>query len=165
MTPESSGRGGVAIWRETGILLLVALLAATAAWALRTPRWPLRAQPVFYQQEWAAPLVTAGTALQLFHDGQHHFVDTRPLELPQAPHIPGAFSIRPTSFADDLLAASDFIFPEDAIVLYGTGDLAPVSSVAARFQERGYADVVIMVGGLAAWRTAGGPVSGGAAHD
>jgi rhodanese-related sulfurtransferase len=165
MSREASGRGVATIWRESGILLLAALLAATAAWALRTPRWPLRAQPVFYQQEWSAPLITADAALQLFHQGRHHFVDTRELELPQAAHIPGAFSIRPTSFADDLLAASDFIFPEDAIVLYGTGDLAPVSSVAARFQERGYADVVIMVGGLTAWRTAGGPVSGEAAHD
>jgi 3-mercaptopyruvate sulfurtransferase SseA len=165
MTRGESRRGAAAIWRQTGLLLLAALLAATAAWALRTPRWPLRAEPALYAQEWAAPLITAGTALQLYHEGKHHFVDTRQLELPQAPHIPGAFSIRPTSFADDLLAASDFMFPSDAFVLYGTDDLAPVSSVAARFQERGYPDVEIMVGGLEAWRTAGGPVSGEATRE
>ena len=164
MARQDPVRSGAAVVREAALLLAAALVAATTAWALRTPRLPLRADETAYLQEWAAPVISAGEAVALYAAGSHHFVDTRD-PAPGAARVPGAFVIRPDSFADDLLAAADFIYPEDPIVLYGSGDAAPVSSVAARFQERGYAQVVIMLGDLAGWRAAGGPTSGGAGDE
>ena len=52
----------------------------------------------------------------------------------------------------------DFIYPEDQLILYGEANPLPVSAVAARFVERGYANVRILQGGLSAWSRGGGPV-------
>ena len=42
--------------------------------------------------------------------------------------------------------------PEDHLVLFGDGDLLPVSNIAARLMDRGYPNLLILKGGLAAWR-------------
>jgi len=87
-------------------------------------------------------------------------VDTREAATATPVRIGGSFAVRATTFADDLIEAADFIWREDALVLYGSGDLRAVSSVAARFLERGYENIEIMAGGIDGWRSAGYPVSG-----
>ncbi|MDP2093102.1 MAG: TSUP family transporter, partial [Hydrogenophaga sp.] len=63
--------------------------------------------------------------------------------------------VRPDAFDDDLLALLDIITPEDRLVLYGDGNLAVANNVAARLGQRGYANVELLRGGLAAWREPG----------
>ena len=73
--------------------------------------------------------------------------------------IPGSFYIREATLDDDLAANIDFLFPEDKIVLFGSGDLMPPANVAARLQSMGFQDIVILDGGLEAWIGSGGSVS------
>jgi rhodanese-related sulfurtransferase len=144
---------------EAGAVLLVAVAAAALLWIVRPDRLSLRADPQYYVSDLAAPLVTVAEARELYEAGSHAFVDTRPGAA--AGGIPGAFRVREDSFADDLYEQRDFLFPEDPLILYGDGNIQQVSAIAARLQERGFADVQILRGGLSAWRAAGGPVIAG----
>lgn len=156
---EARERRTASALRQAGLMAGLALCLAALAWGLRPDRLPLAADPVAYRQDLAAPLVDVDEALSLYEAGGHVFVDTRPVDPERVPHIPGAFPLRPHSLDEDLRAAADFIYPGDPLVLYGTGDLLPTSAVAARLLERGYDNLLIMAGGLPAWRRAGGPVS------
>lgn len=142
-------------------LLLLALSAALAAarWAAWPPRLPLVADAADYELDLSAPLVDVETARHHYDAGLHLFIDTREAGPEAADAVPGAFTVRPGSFDDDMLALLDIIVPEDRLVLYGDGNLAQANNVAARLVQRGYANVELLKGGLAAWRAAGGPVS------
>jgi rhodanese-related sulfurtransferase len=137
------------------ILVLAAAAVTAVTWYFRADPLPLRADPSYYELELAAPLVDPAGALLLFDEGNHLFVDTRP---DAATTIPGAFRVREATFDDDLLANFDFLTPNDPLVVFGDGSLAAASNVAGRLKERGYADVVILAGGLEAWRRQGGPL-------
>ncbi|MCP4571037.1 MAG: rhodanese-like domain-containing protein [bacterium] len=91
----------------------------------------------------------------------HIFVDTRPTGPAAASGlaVPGAVPIRPGSFDDDLLEIFDFVGPDDPLVLYDDGGLLGASNIAARLLERGFTDLSIMAGGVAAWQQAGGETS------
>jgi len=141
--------------REAVALMLVALVVAVVAWFVRPGRLPLTADPLYYASDLSVPLVTVGESLELYEAGSHYFVDARPA--PSAGGIPGAFVVRESSFDDDLYEQRDFLFPEDPLILYGDGNLQQVSAVADRLTARGFLDVRILRGGLAAWRSAGGP--------
>ncbi len=143
--------------REAAVLLALAAVATAASWALRPDRLPLRADATYYEQELAAPLVDPTRARELFDAGDHLFVDVRPDSPPTT--IPGAFLIREATFDDDLDRNFDFLTPADPLVVFGDGALNAASNVAGRLRDRGWTDVVIMSGGLAAWQAAGGPVS------
>lgn len=145
---------------EAGLLLALALAAALASWALRTPRLPLAAERSVYEFELKQPLIGAGEALALYEAGSHLFVDTRSGLAPAAPRIPGALVITPEGFDDELAALIDFIAPEDPIVLYGDR-LQAAAAVASQLAARGYAQLSLLDGGLAAWQAAGGPLSAG----
>jgi len=145
--------------RESMVLLGIALLLTTVAWAIRPNRLPMTALSSFYDLELPAPVVDLDRAMRFYAEGSHLFVDIRPIELGVSPYIPGAFAIRQNSFEDDLLAAGDFIYPEDPLILYGSGNLQEVAAVASRFIERGYENILIMTGGIEAWHRAGGPVT------
>jgi rhodanese-related sulfurtransferase len=153
--------------RQAGLLLLIALALAAGSWSLRTPRLPLQASALVYRQKLAAPVITVAEALQFYHDDSRLFVDIRADDGSKQDYIPGSLPVRADSFADDLYALADFLYPEDELVLYGSKDLTTVSEVAARFQDRGYAHVSILDGGIEAWRRAGGPLKTGqeARHD
>ena len=142
---------------EAGIVLLVALLLAAGSWLARSPRLPLAADRDVYEFELEHPLMSAAQAMVRYEAGTHLFVDARELELAEHAHVPGALSLRPSSFDDDLLAVHDFLFPEDPILLYGDR-LQSTAAVAGRLAERGYTDLALIAGGFAAWRAAGGPV-------
>ncbi len=146
--------------KEAGVLLVIALTATAASWALRPDRLPLRADPAFYRLELDAPLIDPGPALALYDEGQDLFVDTRPAPPGSLPTIPGAVPIRAASFDDDLLDLFDFLAPDDPVILFGDGNLVPVSNIAARLKERGYGNVRILRGGIKAWIKAQGPVTG-----
>ena len=158
-TPRAEGGAGprplVAAWREALILVAAAALATGVAWGLRPDRLPLRADPAYYELELTAPLVDPAEALVLYDEGNHLFVDTRP---GAATTIPGAFGVREETFDDDLLANFDFLTPGDPLVVFGDGSLAAASNVAGRLRDRGYTDIVILAGGLEAWRRQGGPL-------
>jgi rhodanese-related sulfurtransferase len=158
-TRRPSGGAGprplAAALREALILTAVAAVTTAVAWGLRSDRLPLRADPAYYELELAAPLVDPAAALDLYDEGNHLFVDTRP---DAATTIPGAFRVREATFDDDLLANFDFLTPSDPLVVFGDGSLAAASNVAGRLKDRGYADVVILAGGLEAWRRQGGPL-------
>ena len=145
--------------REAGLLLLVALLATGITWILRSDGLPLTADATGYELELAAPLVQVDQALVLFDEGEYLFVDARSSVELEFTTIPGAFLIRQDTFDDDLLGYFDFMGPDDHFILFGDGNLLPISNIAARMIERGYENVVILKGGLSAWRAAGGDIS------
>jgi len=144
--------------REALWLLAAAAILTAASWALRNDGLPLRADPTFYNLELEAPLITPGEALAFYNEGLHLFIDTRPGNGLDQATIPGAFPVRQSSFDDDLLDLFDFIAPTDPLILFGDGNLLPISAIAARLKDRGYPEVSILDGGLDAWRKAGGPV-------
>jgi len=146
--------------REATVLLLVAIAATTVLWVVRSDVPPLRADRAVYELELPAPVVTVATARDLYAEGRHLFVDTRPDAAERQNGIPGAFLIGGDDFADDLAANMDFIYPEDPLILYDDGTMQTAAATAARFLERGYEDLQILQGGLEAWRRAGGPVEG-----
>lgn len=145
--------------REAGLLLLIALLATGVSWYLREDGLPLVANSTGYELELEAPLVAVEEALAHFDEGEYLFVDTRGAVLEEFQTIPGAFFIREDSFDDDILHNFDFMGPSDHFILFGDGNLLPVSNIAARMKARGYENVFILQGGLAAWRAAGGEIS------
>lgn len=145
--------------REAGLLMLVALVATGLSWFMRSDGLPLRADPLAYELELAAPLVGIEEALALFEEGDYLFIDTRPRVEGEFQTIPGAFFIREDSFDDDLLEYFDFMTTEDNLVLFGDGDLFSVSNLAARLQDRDYSNLYILKGGLSAWEKAGGDIS------
>ncbi len=151
-------KNGTRACREAGALLSLAVVLATTAWVARTPRLPLRADGAVYRLDLQFPAITVAGALKLYREGDHLFVDTRDVDADATARVPGAFSVRQDSFADDLRAVRDFLGPADCIVLYGDNLLA-ASAVASRLKERGYTDLTLMRGDLAAWRSAGGPVA------
>lgn len=140
-------------------LVLIILALGVATWVVRPDRLPLRANAEFYALDLPAPLVAVDEALKAFDEGTVVFVDTRP-EADLDTAIPGAFIVRATTFASDLDEVRDFIYPGDALILYGADAPVPVGDVAALFQARGHSDVRILQGGLEAWRRAGGPIEG-----
>jgi rhodanese-related sulfurtransferase len=170
-TAQAASVGGTPTrWKplaEAGGLLLVAALLAAGAWALRTPRLSLQATAAFYEVKLAAPAIGVDQALQFYAEDSCLFIDIRPDSDQALGCIPGALPVRTDTFADDLYALSDFLYPQDKLVLYGTDDLPAVSEVAARFIDRGYENITIMRGGIAAWRRAGGALSTGrgGSHD
>jgi rhodanese-related sulfurtransferase len=145
--------------REAGLLLLAAAIATAVSWVLRSDGLPFTADPTGYELELAAPLTGITEALALYEEGDYFFVDTRPQVDGDFQTIPGAFFIRAESFDDDILANFDFMTPEDHFILFGDGDLLPVSTIASRMKDRGYENLFILKGGLAAWRKAGGEIS------
>ncbi|MEN8006750.1 MAG: rhodanese-like domain-containing protein [Candidatus Krumholzibacteriota bacterium] len=158
-SPAPAGTWWPASLREAGLLLLVAVLVTGVSWILRSDGLPLTADSTGYELELAAPLIGTEQALELFAEGEYLFVDARSAVETGEATIPGAFLIRAETFDDDLLGYFDFMGPEDHFILFGDGNLLPVSDVAARLMERGYDNVFILKGGLTAWRTAGGEIS------
>lgn len=147
-----------AAFREAAFLLLVTVVATAATWALRTDRLPLVADARTYELELAAPLVSPADAIVLYDEGAHLFVDTRDLEPGSAPTIPGALPIRAATFDDDLYELFDFMTTADPLVLFGDGDLLATNTIASRLFDKGYLDLLILDGGLEAWRKGGGEI-------
>lgn len=145
-------------------LVVVIMVIAAVSWAVRPDRLPLMADAERYELDLPAPLVSVDEALTHYETGDHLFIDTR-ADATLETAIPGAFIVRADTFGDDLAAAMDFVYPEDPLILYGADQPLPVSDVAARFLARGYENLTIMQGGLAAWRQAGGPVEGGTSDE
>lgn len=145
--------------KQAGILLLLSIVSAGILWGIRADKLPLVADPEFYKLELTAPLVTIAEALVYFDEGEHLFVDVRSEKLAGESTIPGSFFIREATLDDDIAANIDFLFPEDKIILFGTGDLMAPANVAARLQDMGFQDILILNGGLEAWTGSGGSVS------
>ena len=158
--PDHAGLTVRRILAESAALLAIALVLAAAAWAIRRPL-PLRADQKTYELELSAPLILPAEAVACYQAGSHFFVDAREGDLDATPHIPGAFAIRLTSFDEDLAAAMEFFYPEDALILYSDGDLQTLAALAERFRERGYTKLSLMAAELSAWKAAGGELSGG----
>ena len=158
---QTSSRGTAFAWtasaKEAGVLLLVAVLATGGFWVRNPERLPLRADPAVYELELEAPLVPVDIARKLYDEGAHLFVDTRPPAAGET--IPGSLYVREDTFDDDLVANFDFMFPEDALILFGNGDLSRASNIAGRLKQRGFENVSILQGGLSAWKRAGGDTS------
>ena len=147
--------------REALFLLGLALLLAVASWMTRTPRLPLRVDSRTYRLEPGFPVLSPTAALALYQAGEHLFIDLRDVDPAVTPHIPGSFSVREASFANDLLAAHEFLGPQEKVILCGDGNLPAAAAMAARLRDRGYDDISLLEGDLSAWRRAGGSVSGG----
>ncbi len=145
--------------REALLIGGASVVLTAAVWVARPDRLPLRAQAEIYELELAAPVVPVSEAVASFTAGTHLFVDVR--EEAAGGEIPGAFHVRSSTFDADLAEVRDFLYPEDKLVVYDDGVMQAAGAVAVRFQERGYANVTILQGGIAAWRAAGGPLSGG----
>ncbi len=146
--------------REALFLLGVSLALAVGLWLARPDRLPLQADSQAYALDLSAPLISVDEALVAYQDGSRFFVDTRAGDPSGRASIPGSFLIREQHLLEDLEAMGDFLFPEDPLILYGAGHPLPVDAVAARLQTRGFENVVILQGGLEAWRRAGGEIAG-----
>lgn len=145
--------------KEAGLLLIASILVTATSWALRSDGLSWQAEPAVYELELAAPLVDIGEALALYEAGEHLFIDTRSEGVEATGVIPGAFFIREQSFDDDLYDLFDILLPEDPLILYGDGNLSAVSNLATLLIDRGYANLLILQGGITAWEAAGGDVS------
>lgn len=164
MTPaHSSDRPWAVATRQAAGLLLVAVVLAVGVTAVRPDRLSLRAQKDVYELKLPAPVITATEARQLYDAGTDLFIDTR--DGSQTETVPGAFMICANTFDDDMAAAMDFVYPEDALILYDDGTMQIASAAASRFLERGYTNVKILEGGMPAWLAAGGPVHEDGGHD
>lgn len=162
MTPAKATpghRSSRSICQEAGRLVLLIVVLGVGSWLLRPDRIDLRADPEVYALDLPVPLVSLDDALAAYDEGLVMFIDTR-ADATLETAVPGAFIIRAATFAEDLDAVRDFIFPEDPLILYGADGPLPVSDVATRLLNRGQADLRILQGGLAAWRRAGGPIEG-----
>ncbi len=148
-----------ASFREAGLLLLFAVVVTSATWYLRDDGLPFAADAVGYELELEAPLASTKEALALYEEGDYLFVDTRSATDGAFQTIPGAFFIREATFDDDLLEYFDFMTTEDHFILFGDGNLFPVSNIAARMKDRGYENLFILKGGLEAWLQSGGEIS------
>lgn len=160
-TAGASSRRAWPAWRESAALLACATALAAAVWLVREPRLPLRADEAVYAQELGYPLIDPAEAVARYRANLALIVDTRaagPDAAAGQARVPGALVIREATFDDDLLALHDFLTPEDQLVLHGDGNLQVLAAVAARLARRGYTDLVLMRGDLAAWRAAGGPL-------
>ncbi len=163
--PLATRDGRAAVLRQAWRLTLLSVLAGAALWLARPDRLPLLADPDVYALDLPVPLISLQEARKAYDAGSHLFVDTRRGPAEGRLAIPGSFVIREASFADDLAAVMDFVYPEDSLILYGESIPLPVAAVAVRFLERGYRQLTVLQGGLAAWRAAGGPLSSGEADD
>lgn len=141
------------------MLLAVSAALTAGRWALVAPRLSLKADPVDYEIEYAAPLVDVAQARKLYDAGIHLFIDTREAGPEVVDTVPGAFVIRASAFDDDLLTLLETIVPEDKFILFGDGSLAVANNIAARLIARGYPEVSLLKGGLGAWRAAAGPTA------
>lgn len=146
------------LWREVVGLVLLACACAVVAWAVRSPRLPLRADLAAYALDLGAPLLSPAAAVALYDSGRCLVVDTRTRGRGEA-YVPGAFLIRLASFDDDLAASRDFISRDDSLLLYGEGNLLETAAVTARLRQRGFGNLLVLNGDLAAWQRAGGPVA------
>ncbi|MCB1149988.1 rhodanese-like domain-containing protein, partial [bacterium] len=90
-------------------------------------------------------------------DNTHIFVDTRAVD--DGRRIPGAMVLRPDSFDEDFREIYDFLVPEDALILYGDGNLMLTSNVAQQLEARGFTELSLLRGDLDAWAAAGGDLS------
>lgn len=151
--------------RQALLLMGLSLALAVVLWVVRPDRLPLQADPQAYTLDLSAPLISVEEALAAYEDGSRFFVDTRAGEPAGRATIPGSFVIREQQLLEDLDDLGGFLFPEDPLILYGADHPLPVDAVAARLQTRGFSDVVILQGGLEAWRRADGPLDGGEAAD
>lgn len=142
--------------REGALLLAVALAAAGASWAVRSPRLPLRADLAAYELDLGFAVVPAAEAVALFLDNACIPVDVR--DDGQAGRIPGSVLLRQATFDDDLRDVFDFLSPADPLLVYGDGNLLVAAAVAGRLQERGFTDIRLLGGSLAAWEKAGGQI-------
>jgi len=147
-------------FRQALLLLVITVVLAAVSWAVRGDRLSPVADPEFYALDLSVPLVSQDQARAFFEAGSHYFVDTRPGEPGERPVIPGSFTIREAQLDADLAAVMDFLYPEDPLILYGSDTPVMVDAVAARLADRGYEQLLILQGGFAAWRKAGGPISG-----
>jgi len=150
----------MSVVKQALVLLMIALVLAGILWLVHPEGLPLQADAEFYALDLSAPLVSVDDAHDYYESGSHYFVDTRAGAPEGRISIPGSFVIREHSLADDLAEVMDFLYPEDPVILYGNGGPLLVDAVAARLQERGFLDVLILQGGLQAWRDAGHPVDG-----
>ena len=148
-----------AAFRQAAALLLVSVVLTAGLWALRDERLPLQAESEIYELEVPVPVVEIADALELYEIGDCLFVDVRPDDERGAGTIPGALRIRAASFDDDLYELADFVYPEDPILLFGTGDLTGPVHVADLMLSRGFEDVRILRGSVAAWSASGGEIS------
>ena len=150
-------RDWASILREAALLLAVTAVVTCLTWAVRPDRLTLRADLTVYELELAAPLVQPAEALLLYDGGDVLFADTRAATAGSG-MIPGAFPLREETLDDDLLEVFDFVDLDTPLLLFGDGSLSGTSNVAGRLVERGFTDVRILAGGVAAWRDAGGEV-------
>lgn len=157
--PSAAAFSWSASLREAALLLAVAIAVTAVSWLVRPDGLSLQADPMTYELELAAPLVGTEDALLLYDEGIHLFIDSRPRPAGEFDTVPGAIFISEATFDDDLLEYFDFMTPEDYLILFGDGDLFPVSNLATRFKDRGYTNLLILKGGLDAWRKAGGEIS------
>lgn len=141
-------------WREIPLMLGLAVLLAAGTWLIRTPRLPLHADLSLYELDLAAPVVSPVDAVAAYRGNTHIFVDTRPE--PDGRRIPGAMVLRPDTFDEDFREVFDFLLPEDALILFGDGNLLLTSNVAQKLAARGFTDLSLLQGDLDAWEAAGG---------
>lgn len=106
--------------------------------------------------------MNADSLNSLLVSGQpHHLIHVLPEEIHEACHIPGSCGI--CVYETAFLGRVKELVPDTTamIVLYGAGGVSCDSHAAAeKLKSAGYSNVMVLDGGIAAWRDAGYPVKG-----
>ena len=103
---------------------------------------------------WSAPVLTidADSLQQLTRQGRPVLaVDVRAPEAFQAGRLPGAQSIPLTA----LTARQRELPPDGLVVLYGADSVDEAAAAFRYLRSTGRTNIVVLDGGLAAWRTGG----------
>ncbi len=155
MPPSSSpeaGRGGRSVFfcalRQSGALLVLALVAALLAAALR----PARAV-----EESAPPEVTWAQVGRW--TGRVLFVDARDEAAYRRRHIPGALSMDESHWETELPEFIQAWHPGARVVVYCDSEACDASDAVARRlrRELGIEEVYVLKGGWASWLAAQKP--------
>ena len=145
------------------ILSLVAIIFGISLNTFRSHRLPWRGEWSRHveQRAWQAGLRLVGiaTVQQAIKTGNVRLLDARPVADYRAAHLPQAQSL-PFEFAREMFAGMqmDLTRGQPIITYCGRPDCDEGLELALFLRQMGYTNVALFAGGLAEWRSAGGPV-------
>lgn len=159
-------RGRWAFLAEAVILLALSAGLAALANAAHPDGLPWTPAPVAEPAAQDASDVDFREAMRLLDSGQALFLDARAPEDFALAHIPGAESVPPGLFAEDVEALLGPDDPERPLVAYCSNVHCPLARrLADALHMIGYENVLVYEGGMHDWTAQGGPVEAGAAAE
>ncbi|MBM3317964.1 MAG: rhodanese-like domain-containing protein [Candidatus Eisenbacteria bacterium] len=146
---------------EASALVLLALVLGLTLNAVRREPLPYDLPASLLLTQSGARVVFTGEARRLFDDAHFVFVDAREEHEFLEAHIEGSLSLPPARF-DELYPELRLWTAGQPLLVYGeSGNILAADDLARQLLAAGEELVVILAGGLDAWRSHGHPVDGG----